>query len=94
MRSFRQHAVAAAFAFATVAAGSAPAFAWGAAGAPDNAYEVYYDHPAQVKPQPRAYYNYVAPRQQQRHSPVTQDSRSGSNVGANEDSTPPIGGWW
>jgi hypothetical protein len=93
MKSFRQHAVAAAFAFATVAAGSAPAFAWGAAGAPDNAYAVYYDHPAQVKPQPRAYYNYVAPRQN-RHSTVTQDPRSGSNVSANEGSTPPIGGWW
>jgi hypothetical protein len=92
MRSFRQHAVAAAFAFATVAAGSAPAFAWGA-GAPDSAYSVYYDHPAQAKPQARTYYNYVAPGQH-RHSALAQDPRSGSSVGANEDSTPPIGGWW
>jgi hypothetical protein len=91
MKSLRQHAVAAAFAFATVAVGSAPAFAWGA-GAPDSAYAVYYDQPAQVKPQAHAYYNYVAPRQN-RHSAVTQDPRSGS-VSANEDSTPPIGGWW
>jgi len=92
MKSFRQHTAAAVFAFTAVAAGSAPAFAWGA-GAPDSAYSVYYDHPAQVKPQAHAYYNYVAPRQH-RHPAFTQDPRSGSTVGANDDSVPPIGGWW
>jgi hypothetical protein len=94
MRSFRQYAVAAAFAFATVAAGSAPAFAWGA-GIPDSAYSVYYDQPApQVTPRTRTYYNYVAPRQQQRNPALSQSPATGSNVGANDDSVPPIGGWW
>lgn len=91
MRSFRQYTVAAALALATVAAGSAPAFA-GGAGAPDSAYSVYYEHTAQAKPRPhtRAYYDYVAPRH--RRSPAfTQDPAS---TGYGEYSTPAVGGWW
>jgi hypothetical protein len=63
MRSFRQIAVAAALASATVAAGFTPAFA-GGAGAPDSAYSVNYKHHAQVRPRARNLYNYVAPSQQ------------------------------
>jgi hypothetical protein len=93
MRTFRQYAVAAGLVLATVAAGSAPAFAWGA-GAPDSAYSVYYEQPAQqAKPQARAYYNYVAPGQHRRPA-LTQNSRTNSSVDTNEDSTPPIGGFW
>jgi len=93
MKSFREHAVAAAFAFAAVAAvGSAPAFAWGA-GAPDSAYSVYYDHPAQAKQRAHAYYDYAAPSQH-RHPVVTRHQGSADNAGGNQDSVPPIGGWW
>jgi hypothetical protein len=55
MKSFRQYAVAAAFALATVAVGAAPAFAAGN-GAPDNAY----DQPAQAKSRVHASNNSVA----------------------------------
>jgi hypothetical protein len=58
MKSIRKHAVAAALAFAAVAAGSAPAFA-------DYAYGVQYTNPNtipnQVQSQGRGYYDYVAP---------------------------------
>ena len=95
MTSYRQYAVAAAFGLATVAAGSVPAFAWGGAAAPDSAYSAYYEQPAQqAKPPARTYYNYVAPRQQRRNPAITQNPARGSNVGANDDSVPPIGGWW
>jgi hypothetical protein len=55
MRSFKQYAVAAAFAFATAAVGAAPAFA-ASTGTPDNGYV----QPAQAKSRVHAYNNSAA----------------------------------
>lgn len=60
MMSFKKQALAAALAFAAVAAGSAPVLAQ-YAGLPYGAHRVYGTHPNRLPPRARAYNDYGAP---------------------------------
>lgn len=98
--SFKSRAAVIAMALATVTAGAAPAFAWGA-GAPDSAYSVYYDShnsaPVHARRGARAYYDYagrqpVAPGYagRQRVVPGPQQYQEDEP----DYNGLPVGGWW
>jgi hypothetical protein len=84
MTSFRQNVVAAALAFATVAA---PAIAW-AADAPDSAYSVNHARSVQARSAARAYDNSVARTRYYDVAPAYTYQTPGQDLGAYAASQP------